>query len=402
MQHCAFCGSESQDDARFCRQCGQALSAISPAPSLLGLAPVSTAPKRVMGPVPRWFLIVLVVVVTAGLLLALAPSHPPVSSINPARLHHFVCCTISEFPIPSSGTPIDITAGPDGNLWFTEYNEFGKYRIGRVTPSGTITEFPGSGHPYGITAGPDGNLWFTEEVNGTVGKIGRITTAGVITGEFTIPRLSGISGGTPDSIIAGPDGNLWFTVECPGCGRIGRINPTTLKFAGYTITPSGLPTASGDPIAITVGPDGNLWFTEYYGGIGRITPSGTITEFSIPSFGTIQGMPSGITTGPDGNLWFTESKENYDTHLEGVGRINPKTHVITECPKPIGPSQSYAAITTGPDGNLWFNLGGEIGRITPSCTITTYPAGSSLGGITIGPDGNLWFTEGNRKIGQIS
>ena len=34
--------------------------------------------------------------------------------------------------------------------------------------------------PFGITAGPDGNLWFTERRNG----IGRITTAGVVT-EFT-------------------------------------------------------------------------------------------------------------------------------------------------------------------------------------------------------------------------
>jgi streptogramin lyase len=42
--------------------------------------------------------------------------------------------------------------------------------------AGTITEFPIptiSSFPTGITAGPDGNLWFTES---SVGKIGRITT----------------------------------------------------------------------------------------------------------------------------------------------------------------------------------------------------------------------------------
>src|SRR5438034_11666703 len=45
-------------------------------------------------------------------------------------------------------------------------------KIGRITPAGVITEFPlppnlncppnGSNSPLGITAGPDGNLWFTE------------------------------------------------------------------------------------------------------------------------------------------------------------------------------------------------------------------------------------------------
>src|SRR5271165_790374 len=67
---------------------------------------------------------------------------------------------ISEVALPNSG-PVGITAGPDGNLWFTE---FSGNKIGRITPGGTVTEFsagitPNSG-PDGITAGPDGNLWF--------------------------------------------------------------------------------------------------------------------------------------------------------------------------------------------------------------------------------------------------
>jgi streptogramin lyase len=77
--------------------------------------------------------------------------------------------TVTEFPIPTRGTPFDITAGPDGNLWFTD----GAGEIGRITPSGAITAFPVPDGAWGITAGPDGNLWFTEEGGG---KIGRITT----------------------------------------------------------------------------------------------------------------------------------------------------------------------------------------------------------------------------------
>ena len=47
---------------------------------------------------------------------------------------------ITEFKIPTDGSnPFGITVGPDKNLWFTE--EFGN-NIGRITPSGQITEFP--------------------------------------------------------------------------------------------------------------------------------------------------------------------------------------------------------------------------------------------------------------------
>jgi streptogramin lyase len=51
-----------------------------------------------------------------------------------------------------------------------------------------------------------------------------------------------------------------------------------------SITEFSLPFGSA-PFGITAGPDGNLWFTES-GKIGRITPSGTITEFSLPAFTT--------------------------------------------------------------------------------------------------------------------
>ncbi len=49
--------------------------------------------------------------------------------------------------------------------------------------AGTITEFPTCCDPKFITAGPDGNLWFTE----VVGNIGRITPTGKIT-QFPTPH----------------------------------------------------------------------------------------------------------------------------------------------------------------------------------------------------------------------
>ncbi len=300
--------------------------------------------------------------------------------------------TVTEFSagITAGASPNSITAGPDGNLWFTE--ELGN-RIGRITPTGVVTEFStgisAGAHPTGITTGSDGNLWFTEYY---IIRIGRITPVGVVT-EFS----TGISAGAyPLSITTGPDGNLWFTENWPGMiAQIGRITPVgvvTEFSAGITVW---------GPTGITTGPDGNLWFTEYNGNqIGRITPAGVVTEFSA---GISPGAgPQAITTGPDGNLWFTEFSGNR------IGRITP-AGIITEFSVGITAGAAPTGITTGPDGNLWFTEynGNRIGRITPAGIITEFSAGISAGaapyGITTGPDGNLWFTEYNgNRIGRIT
>src|ERR1035437_4307712 len=58
--------------------------------------------------------------------------------------------------------------------------------------------------PQGITAGPDGNLWFTEL---GADKVAKVSTSGVFT-EYSVPtRYSGVWG-----IAAGAGGNLWITV----------------------------------------------------------------------------------------------------------------------------------------------------------------------------------------------
>src|SRR2546430_177664 len=115
--------------------------------------------------------------------------------------------TINEYwaGISAHAEPLEIVAGPDGNLWFTE-GGIG-HSIGKITPAGVVTEY-GAGITRGsglsdIDAGPDGNLWFTE-YDGN--RIGKITPAGVAT-EYS----AGISPNSyPLGITAGPDGNLWF------------------------------------------------------------------------------------------------------------------------------------------------------------------------------------------------
>jgi len=135
---------------------------------------------------------------------------------------------VTEYPIPAAScSPTGITAGPDGALWFTEYN--GNH-IGRITTAGAITEYPLpkplSGPTY-ITAGPDGALWFTEPDN----QVGRITTTGTVTEYPVTPPAALYSAGA--GITTGPDGQLWYAVS--NLSEIGEIVFTT---ANLTVSPA--------------------------------------------------------------------------------------------------------------------------------------------------------------------
>jgi virginiamycin B lyase len=133
-----------------------------------------------------------------------------------------------DLPRPSAG-PGDITAGADGNMWFVELGgvmdgiEVDGNRVGRITPQGVVTEFPipsAGGTPINIAAGPDGNVWYTKGE-----AIGRVTPQGEIT-EFPISdgpaRAVGISAGSdrqpPERLV----NRLYFTD--PLNNRIGFLS----------------------------------------------------------------------------------------------------------------------------------------------------------------------------------
>jgi streptogramin lyase len=266
--------------------------------------------------------------------------------------------SVLEFPLRGDAHPSVITTGPDGNVWFTETSP--PAAIAMMTPKGTLkrfrlrTDYAG---PVGIVAGPDGNLWFTEF---TVDKIGRITPDGTIT-EFALPpapapATSPGSSGTPPppkgatEITVGPDSNLWFTEQ--NANQIGRITPSG------AITEFPLVADNNYPTSIVVGPDKNIWFTEVgTGKIGRMTIAGAVTSYAIP---TRHSGPSSITVGPDNNIWFTE------TNVNQIAKIHAKSGKITEVPLP-SPDSGPFGITTGPDNALWFveSKSNKVARYTP-------------------------------------
>jgi virginiamycin B lyase len=292
---------------------------------------------------------------------------------------------VTSYASSSIQSPIDITVGPDGALWFTNA---GNDSIGRITTDGTVTNYtdPSIASPDGITLGPDGALWFTNAANNT---IGRITTAG------SVSHFSGAGINQPFDIVTGSDGALWFTnngslTNNAATASIGRIT-TAGVVTNFKTTAFG---AVSYPDGIALGPDGALWFANTgYPGISQITPAGVITRFTNATVST----PYRLTAGPDGAMWFTNGGNG------SIGRI-ATDGTISDYPDPtISDAQG---IVTGPDGALWFaNYGNNtIGRITTAGAVTDFnnPAISHPDSITVGPDGALWFTNvANNTIGRI-
>jgi virginiamycin B lyase len=300
---------------------------------------------------------------------------------------------IKEWKIPSTGVPEGIALGSDGALWFSErYTS----QIGRMTRRGAFKIYSLDSVQHmttDITAGPDGALWFTFPNNAPPfdsGRIGRITTAGNVT-LYPIP-------GTTDaeSITAGPDGNLWFADHVGAAVWRMTTGGAARKFA--------IPGPSGTyPYEITAGPDGALWFTDFNGRrIGRITTAGQVTFYPL---GSQDGLPDSIATGPDGKLWFT---------LDQTGRIGRITTsgAIDEFTIDHPPSDYVflSGIAAGPDGALWFTYqdytsgASKVGRITTSGKITTFPTPtqqSSPHAITARGAGTMFFTEAAQRIGRI-
>ena len=161
-----------------------------------------------------------------------------------------------------------------------------------------------------VTPGPGGNIYAVAtqqqpgvEPDSSVFVLSPST--GKILDQFTLPN--GVSNGGEASlaIATGSDHNLWITA--PAVNKIIRMTPTG------TVTQFSLPTANAGPDRIVGGPDSALYFTETTANkIGRITTSGSVTEYKIP---TSNSGATGITPcsshcGTHGGVWFTETTAN--------------------------------------------------------------------------------------------
>jgi streptogramin lyase len=282
-----------------------------------------------------------------------------------------------EFSLPAGSNPQGIAAEETftrertGNFWFTE-NATNK--IGKVTPSGKITEYA-SGEPGPKEIMWAGNgLWFT-----TSNGLSHINRTGAVEKVF--------AGGGPTSLTYEPtSGNFIWFVE-PAENKVGkewleRGAPTTYALA-----------SGSQPSGIVYGPEGKLWLSEAgTSKIARISKEGVVeAEYALPA----GSKPQSITVGPEGSFWFSEPGTKKLAKITSAG-------AITEYALPAGAEAGKLA--AGPDGNLWYTgySPGKIGKVTPAGAFTEYtlPSGSDPAALAAGPGANLWFAAaGTQKIG---
>lgn len=154
--------------------------------------------------------------------------------------------------LTADSQPRHITLGSDGNLWFTEGNEFftpgpdpemgGTFhnQLGRITPTGEITEFRVENCQCflnDIVQGPNDILYFTTN-NPT---LGRIRTSGeVLPNVPTPPDENGFHNTIGNSIAAHGD-DIWFTDF--NTNSLWRYNVSTGNFTQFDVpTPGPTPT----------------------------------------------------------------------------------------------------------------------------------------------------------------
>ncbi len=293
-----------------------------------------------------------------------------------------------EFDIPTGGSePLALAAGPDGNVWFTENLQ---NKIGRIEPSGRITEFrSNTPRPVSISVGAGDALWYNA-YNGSRTRIGRISIGGAIA-EFDLGTIP------PGCVTKGPDDNVWFTMDRL---KIGRITPQgNVTFYDVPAPDGGL--ANWLP-GITAHSDGKLWFIERSGPdlmrtvIISVTTEGIMQKYPLEQ-GSKPPLGFSITSGPDGALWFIERT--------GVGRL---TTTGTYRRFFADASSSYVKLAFDQNGYIWLTDfdRNQIGRMSQQGAYVWFSLPHSNSGpndITLGPDGNLWFVErfGNR-IGRMN
>jgi RHS repeat-associated protein len=209
--------------------------------------------------------------------------------------------------------PNAVAVGPDGSLYIADSAD---NRIRRVGPDGIITTVAGNGtagssgdggpatqarlrYPIGLTVGPDGSLYFADFNNNRIRRVGPDGIIATVAGNGTAGS-SGDGGPAtqaqlrlPHDVAVGPDGSLYLADSFSN--RIRRVRPdgTITGVAG-----NGTGGFSGDggpatqaslhsPYGVAVGPDGSLYFADTLnyriGSVAPSLPGSSITDFIIPA-----------------------------------------------------------------------------------------------------------------------
>jgi hypothetical protein len=194
-------------------------------------------------------------------------------------------------------------------------------------------------HP---TAGPDGNLWFTEYA----GKVGMINPTTHAITEFPIPTSKKNTVSLPFGITEGPDGNLWFAVRYGNSIGVATLNPASSTHLVITQQPPSSVTA-GSGFGLTVQVQNNS---------GTLVPSfcGTVTVWlaSDPRGTTLGGTvtvaaSNGVAT--FSGLTLTQVGSGYTLYVSASGPTSTTTGPFNVVSSTTSSALAVTTTTRTPD-----------------------------------------------------
>lgn len=279
---------------------------------------------------------------------------------------------VTEFSAGISGSPLLITAGPDGNLWFTEQggNRIGRITTGAPNPSVDLNQHgltgswydpptSGQGIEVEVFPNPSGTgstfvSWFTyDTVIGGAERQRWYTAQGqVVTGQpnasLTIYQNTGGNFNAPPVTTAQPVGTATLSFETctsgqlsysftDGTGRTGTIPLTRLtqNVTCSTTTPHptnadfalsgnwfGGAATSGQGLTVEVNPTSGVFFSAWY-----------------------TYMPNGTAAGAAGQRWYT-AQATFTPGMRSIPvQIYETTGGLFDTPTP--PGQHTVPVGTG-------------------------------------------------------
>lgn len=307
------------------------------------------------------------------------------------------------YDIPTSyATPHCLAPDFRGNIWFVE---IGANRIGVLNKkSGKFKEYmiPTAGAtPHGITCDKNGMVYFSEA---GADKIGRFDPKTETFREYPIPAGGKRKGarrglGRIHTPMMGAGKYLWCTNEW--LSTIVKLDPETGKT--WEIQARFAGKRGSRPYGLQVDFAGDMWFapvgSDYIGKIDAKTHK--ITEFPTP---TKKSGPRRLTIDPKGRIWFSE----WNKHK--IGYIDPKTFKIKEYDLPAAPLSGAYALTSNGAGEIFVGefISNQVSRFDPRTEKFTgewqMPVRRArIRQIVTDEDGYIWYADnGNSNIVRLS